>query len=72
MLQAAVVGTGNELGKPVDINKAEDHIFGLVLMNDWSGKNAVLILKFLLACLVNVGYFVFSQPETFRDGNLFL
>ncbi|XP_022979078.1 fumarylacetoacetase-like [Cucurbita maxima] len=36
---AAVVGTGNELGKPVDINKAEDHIFGLVLMNDWSARD---------------------------------
>jgi hypothetical protein len=35
--QAAVVGPGNELGKPVDVNEAGDHIFGLVLMNDWSG-----------------------------------
>ncbi|KAJ6408572.1 hypothetical protein OIU84_011825 [Salix udensis] len=33
---AAVVGPGNELGKPVDVNEAGDHIFGLVLMNDWS------------------------------------
>lgn len=36
-MQAAVVGTGNELGKPVDVNEAGDHIFGVVLMNDWSG-----------------------------------
>ncbi|KAK9091965.1 hypothetical protein Syun_026876 [Stephania yunnanensis] len=34
---AAVVGPGNEPGKPVDVNEAENHIFGLVLMNDWSG-----------------------------------
>ncbi|BBH00670.1 fumarylacetoacetase, putative [Prunus dulcis] len=34
---AAIVGPGNELGKPVDVNAAADHIFGLVLMNDWSG-----------------------------------
>ncbi|KAF6144967.1 hypothetical protein GIB67_013318 [Kingdonia uniflora] len=33
---AAVVGPGNDLGKPVDVNEASDHIFGLVLMNDWS------------------------------------
>lgn len=38
-LQAAVVGPGNDLGKPVDVNRAEDHIFGLVLMNDWSGNH---------------------------------
>lgn len=36
---AAVVGPGNELGKPVDVNKASDHIFGLVLMNDWSARD---------------------------------
>lgn len=39
MLQAAVVGPGNELGKPIDVNNAADHIFGLVLLNDWSGKS---------------------------------
>ncbi|KAF3451810.1 hypothetical protein FNV43_RR07906 [Rhamnella rubrinervis] len=36
---AAVVGPGNELGKPVDVNQAADHIFGLVLMNDWSARD---------------------------------
>ncbi|KZV16119.1 fumarylacetoacetase-like [Dorcoceras hygrometricum] len=34
---AAVVGPGNGLGRPIDVNEAADHIFGLVLMNDWSG-----------------------------------
>lgn len=32
------MGPGNELGKPIDVNMAADHIFGLVLMNDWSGN----------------------------------
>lgn len=36
---AAVVGPGNELGKPVNVNEAVDHIFGLVLMNDWSARD---------------------------------
>ncbi|XP_022714618.1 fumarylacetoacetase-like [Durio zibethinus] len=36
---ASVVGPGNELGKTVDVNKAADHIFGLVLMNDWSARD---------------------------------
>uniref|UniRef100_A0A7N0UEC3 Fumarylacetoacetase n=1 Tax=Kalanchoe fedtschenkoi TaxID=63787 RepID=A0A7N0UEC3_KALFE len=36
---AAVVGPGNELGKPIDVNDAADHIFGLVLMNDWSARD---------------------------------
>ncbi|KNA18981.1 hypothetical protein SOVF_065430, partial [Spinacia oleracea] len=33
---AAVVGPGNELGKPIDVSNASDQIFGLVLMKDWS------------------------------------
>lgn len=36
---AAFVSTPNGLGKPVSINEAEDHIFGLVLMNDWSARD---------------------------------
>ncbi|XP_075488478.1 fumarylacetoacetase-like [Primulina tabacum] len=36
---AAVVGPGNGLGKLIDINEAADHIFGLVLMNDWSARD---------------------------------
>ncbi|KAI3873377.1 hypothetical protein MKW92_031072 [Papaver armeniacum] len=36
---AAVVGPGNKLGESVDVNNAADHIFGLVLMNDWSARD---------------------------------
>ena len=36
---AFFVGPGNSLGKPVAIEQAEDHIFGLVLMNDWSARD---------------------------------
>lgn len=36
---AAFVSTGNKLGQPVSIEEAEDHIFGLVLMNDWSARD---------------------------------
>ncbi|KAK4760229.1 hypothetical protein SAY87_023360 [Trapa incisa] len=36
---AAVVGPGNELGKPIEVNDAAEHIFGLVLMNDWSARD---------------------------------
>lgn len=50
--QAAIVGPGNELGKPIDVNKAADHIFGLVLMNDWSGMHKTLwfVTTFLIGC----------------------
>jgi len=34
-----VVGPGNPLGKPVPIAKARDHLFGVVLLNDWSARD---------------------------------
>jgi fumarylacetoacetase len=33
------VGRGNKLGEPVPIEKAEEHIFGLCLVNDWSARD---------------------------------
>lgn len=36
---AAFVCKGNKLGEPIPIDKAEDHLFGLVLMNDWSARD---------------------------------
>jgi fumarylacetoacetase len=36
---AAIVGPGNEPGEPVAVGSAEDHLFGLVLLNDWSARD---------------------------------
>lgn len=33
------VGPGNELGSPIPIEEAGDHIFGMVLVNDWSARD---------------------------------
>ncbi len=33
------VGAGNELGDPVVIGQAEDHVFGICLLNDWSARD---------------------------------
>lgn len=33
------VGVGNELGQPIPIDTAEEHIFGLCLVNDWSARD---------------------------------
>jgi len=34
-----VTGPGNELGRPIPIDEAREHIFGLVLLNDWSARD---------------------------------
>jgi fumarylacetoacetase len=33
------IGAGNNLSEPVTIDKAYDHIFGMVLVNDWSARD---------------------------------
>jgi fumarylacetoacetase len=33
------VSQGNTLGEPIPIEKAYDHIFGMVLVNDWSARD---------------------------------
>ncbi|MBK1779715.1 fumarylacetoacetase [Advenella sp. WQ 585] len=33
------IGTGTELGEPLEADSAEAHIFGLVLLNDWSARD---------------------------------
>ena len=36
---AFIVGQGNALGEPISVEQAEAHIFGLVLLNDWSARD---------------------------------
>ncbi len=35
----ALVGPGNDLGTPIPLSRAEDHLFGLCLVNDWSARD---------------------------------
>jgi fumarylacetoacetase len=35
----AIVGMGNDLGRTIPIEHAGDHLFGLVLLNDWSARD---------------------------------
>ena len=34
-----VIGPGNALGKKIAVEKAENHVFGVVLLNDWSARD---------------------------------
>lgn len=34
-----VVGPGNPIGTPIPIARAADHLFGIVLLNDWSARD---------------------------------
>jgi len=34
-----IIGRGNALGEPVPCGEAETHIFGMVLLNDWSARD---------------------------------
>ncbi|MEM7280655.1 MAG: fumarylacetoacetase [Pseudomonadota bacterium] len=34
-----VMGAGNRLGEPIKIEEAEQHVFGVCLLNDWSARD---------------------------------
>ncbi len=34
-----ITGPGNKLGEAIDVSRAHEHIFGLVLVNDWSARD---------------------------------
>lgn len=36
---AFIIGKSTQLGKPISIENAEDHIFGKVIFNDWSARD---------------------------------
>ncbi len=33
------MGVGNELGTPIPVDRANEHIFGVCLLNDWSARD---------------------------------
>lgn len=35
----AVVGVGNELGDPISMENTKEHLFGIVILNDWSARD---------------------------------
>jgi fumarylacetoacetase len=39
---AAFISVGNPMGQSIDVKDAENHIFGFVLMNDWSARDIQL------------------------------
>lgn len=34
-----LIGAGNALGTPIDIREADEHVFGVCLLNDWSARD---------------------------------
>ncbi|HYW47936.1 MAG TPA: fumarylacetoacetase [Bryobacteraceae bacterium] len=35
----AFLGPGNAMGEPIPVSQADDHIFGICLLNDWSARD---------------------------------
>ena len=34
-----VIGQGNQLGTPIKVADAQDHVFGYCMLNDWSTRD---------------------------------
>ena len=48
-------GPLNKLGDSISIEKAHEHIFGCVLMNDWSARDIQVLPHSPLSCFYNTG-----------------
>ncbi len=35
----AFVGTGNRMGEPIPLSQADEHLFGVCILNDWSARD---------------------------------
>ena len=47
--QAFFVGPGNVQGQPISVKTAQEHIFGVVVMNDWSARDIQVIISLSLS-----------------------
>jgi fumarylacetoacetase len=34
-----IIAQGNQMGHPIKVNDAKNHIFGYTLLNDWSARD---------------------------------
>jgi len=59
-MQAYFIGPGNQLGKPVPISQAQEHIFGMVVMNDWSARDIQVITLPYLSEIREHNYHIIS------------
>ncbi len=58
---AAFVGRGNQLGQPIPLAEAEDHIFGYCLLNDWSAR-AVQMFEMALGPFLGKSFLTTISP----------
>ena len=70
-----VVGAGNRLGAPIAIDEAENHLFGVVLLNDWSARDVQAweyqplgpFLSKSFGTTISAWIVTFEALEPFRD-----
>src|SRR5262249_16246338 len=68
------IGPGNDLGRTIPIERAPEHIFGMVLVNDWSARDVqrweyVPLGRFLakkFATTISAGVVTLDALEPFR------
>lgn len=57
-----VGGSLNSLGEPIPTNKASDHIFGMVLLNDWSSRDIQKWESFFLGPFLSKSFSTTISP----------
>ena len=58
------MGPGNEQGRPISAKTAQEHIFGMVVMNDWSARDIQVNIPHLSPSFHRlVNFFSFQKWE---------
>ncbi|GAV07067.1 hypothetical protein RvY_16949-2 [Ramazzottius varieornatus] len=58
----ALIGRGNDLGRPIPVDDAEKHVFGMVLLNDWSARDMQSWEWKPLGCFLSKSYATTISP----------
>lgn len=56
------VGRGNSLGQPISIDDADDHMFGLCLVNDWSARDIQMWESYPLGPFLAKSFMTTASP----------
>ena len=69
------MGPGNEQGQPISVKTAHEHIFGMVIMNDWSARdiqvNTSLSLSLSLSFLPSTDLFLCPEMGVCSSRSIF-
>ena len=66
---ATVIGKSNPIGDSIDVNEAEDYVFGFLLFNDWSARDIQRWEYVPLGPFLAKNFFSYAAPRDSPNNN---